>query len=122
MKKNLIFLGVLILSIVLFFYFKVDSDVINVSEKRFIVYSILICLFALTFATLRLYNAVVTNSSYILKLKKQMELFIAELRTISRDITNNSNRSTTAINTASNRLEQLKTTIGKLIDLFVIKK
>lgn len=108
------FVLIVLSSIVLFFIFCTEPSKINICEQRFLLYADLLLKVLVAFAVLRLFNAVVANSSYLLKLREQVKLLIAELKTVVREFGKDTNRLNASNNTLGNKVDNLKTAIQNL--------
>jgi hypothetical protein len=116
--KRLVYIVLLIVSafIIWFFYTKTDVDKINVNEKRFIIYTFLLILIVIAFSTLRIYNAIVANSSYLHRLLTQLKLFATQLKNYNRDNKTNATQQVSASNNVVNAMRKLATAITRLFN------
>ena len=104
----------LITAVVSFFYFCVDADHINVSEKRFFMYAGLICMLVLTFSILRLFNALVINNTYMLHLNKAVGLLTSEMKKVISEQKHNVQTIKIALTGIGNKADNLRDAINNL--------
>lgn len=99
MRNLLIGLSLFILINVSYLYFLCDKDYINVWEIRFYLgYGVLLGIVS-TFGILRIYNAVVNNTRFVILLRKSMKDFASTAKDFSRDVSTH-NRAVTTLKTA----------------------
>ena len=90
------------------------ADKINVWELRFYKLLELIMLAVLAFSTLRLYNAIVVNNGFLLRLKNEIALFITELRKSNQSQAKSASIIKTSVDNLKGVLSDLKNKINNL--------
>lgn len=81
----IILLGISILSILFIWWVRqhTRADVVTIWEKRLYVWATLLLLATITFGVLRMYNAIVANTRFLVLLKNEMKLFRTNLTNLT---------------------------------------
>ena len=98
-------IGLLLFALINFgyLYFLCDAAQINIWEIRFYLGYALIIGITITFGVLRIYNAVVNNTRFIILLRKSMKDFATTAKDFGRDVSSHSR----AINTLKTAITNL---------------
>ncbi len=78
----------IVIALITFGIKKFDANSINAYEQRTYKIIEVILLSVITFSLLRLYNAVVGNTTFLTKLVKEFNLMTAEMKTLARNVSN----------------------------------
>lgn len=106
-------IGLLLFALINFgyLYFLCDAEYINVWEIRFYLGYVVIIGITMTFGILRIYNAVVTNTRFLMLLRKSMQDFSTTAKDFVRDVA-----------THNRAINSLKTSITNLANKVAGKK
>lgn len=112
LKYSAILVVLVILIFIGFIFYSIfDANKITLAEERFYKWAQLIMLGIVAFGILRLYNAVIVNSSFIKKLNAQIGILVAEIKTLERSITQDSREHRSSVQSLRNSLDGMRSSI-----------
>lgn len=100
-----------IIGVSVYLLLRVESETINSWEIRFYIFIGFIVLLIMTFGVLRIYNATVVNSSYLLRNKRSMDLLSTNIESSTRDHGNSNDKLRSTNKDLYNALKSLGETI-----------
>lgn len=106
-------IGLLLFALINFgyLYFLCDPEYINVWEIRFYLIYVVIIGITIAFGVLRIYNAVVNNTRFLILLRKSMKDFASSAKDFGRDVSTHNravNSLKTAITSLANKISSKK--------------
>ncbi len=112
MGKVIVIISIVVGGIIAFCLLFLEASKINVWELRFYKFIELSMLSVMAFATLRLYNAIVVNNGFLMRLKNEIALFITELRKSAQSQAKSANILKSSIDTLKSSIGDLKNKIA----------